>query len=262
MAECPAGLAVTGLSAAPVPLCLYPTLTHAIPCHLLCFLPFPQAPVQECQAGLASLRQVTDGLRAGVVSKETELMTTLVQRISGTEGAVEALEGQLRKLTRDGKVQEAMPSREALAAVQTALANSANTTNGGGGGGGGGDGGGAAAVAAPSTPTPGGGGGGGGGGGKALLPVKEGGGGGGGGGNANGDYFVQTLGAVQLDSEEDIRLQIKLLCEAMDNVKRRVNQIAGSTHLNPIDFPTRNELNEVKKVLLTDLSDIDAKYIK
>lgn len=217
--------------------------------------------MQECQAGLASLRQVTDGLRSGVVSKETELMTTLVQRISGTEGAVEALEGQLRKLQRDGKVQEALPSKEALMAVQTALVNSANTTNGagggGGGGGGGGDGAGVVAVAAPSTPTPGGGSGGG------KVPLgKEGGGGGGGGGNANGDYFVQTLGAVQLDSEEDIRLQIKLLCEAMDNVKRRVNQIAGSTHLNPIDFPTRNELNEVKKVLLTDLSDIDAKYIK
>lgn len=162
------------------------------------------------------------------------------------------------------------------------------------------------------------------------------------------DYFVQTLGVVQLDSEEDIRLQvgkspiavhaedgvikgrrlrreggagrgsirererratrgrsetgliaigcgrcdwgagwaadiphtrpcygamltatttpcsaqIKLLCEAMENVKRRVNQIAGSNHLNPIDFPTRNELNEVKKVIMADISDIDAKYVK
>ncbi|GFR50487.1 hypothetical protein Agub_g12751, partial [Astrephomene gubernaculifera] len=75
-------------------------------------------------------------------------------------------------------------------------------------------------------------------------------------------YLVQTLGVVQLDTEEDIRLQIKLLCEALDNVKRRVNQIAGSNHLNPIDFPTRNELNEVKKVIMADIADIDTKYIK
>jgi hypothetical protein len=44
-------------------------------------------------------------------------------------------------------------------------------------------------------------------------------------------------------------------------MKRRMAQIAGSS-LNPIDFPTRNELNEVKRVLLADLSDIDQKYIK
>lgn len=48
--------------------------------------------------------QVTDSLRSGVVSKETELMTTLVSRLGTAEGNIEALDGQLRKAMRDGKV--------------------------------------------------------------------------------------------------------------------------------------------------------------
>ena len=54
-----------------------------------------------------------------------------------------------------------------------------------------------------------------------------------------------------------VTLQIKFLVETMDNLKRRVAQMGGST-LNPVDFPTRGELNEVKKVLLADIGDIDA----
>ncbi|GIL60812.1 hypothetical protein Vafri_15341 [Volvox africanus] len=213
-----------------------------------------QAPVTETNASLASLREATEQLKAGLTSKESELMQQLVTRISGTEGQLEALEGQLRKLVREGKLAAALPSKEALTAAMAAAAPDGAAAAG--------------APPAPSTPTTGGGGS------VPVVPTPppgpkpspksmgSNGGGAGGGNGGNGDYFVQALGVVQLDTEEDIRLQIKLLTEAIDNMKRRLSQIAGSTTLNPIDFPTRNELSEVKKVIMGDIADIDAKYIK
>ncbi|KAG2449858.1 hypothetical protein HYH02_005381 [Chlamydomonas schloesseri] len=155
-----------------------------------------QAPIQEATSGLASVRQVTDSLRSGVVSKETELMTTLVSRLSTAEGNIEALDGQLRKALRDGKVNGALPSKEALAAAlaaggyQELQAQQAAGT----------------APPAPSTPTS-----------NGPSEVKEAPmaastgqlkpGAAAGGERKGDDYFVQTLGVVQLDSEEDIRLQ-------------------------------------------------------
>ncbi|GIL88668.1 hypothetical protein Vretifemale_16589 [Volvox reticuliferus] len=218
-----------------------------------------QAPVMEANASLASVRQTTEQLKAGMTSKESELMQQLVTRISGTEGQLETLEGQLRKLVREGKVAAALPSKEALTAAMAPGGGPPTAPDGAAA---------AGAPPAPSTPTTGGGGS------VPVVPtpppgpkpppksVGSNGGGAGGGNGGNGDYFVQALGVVQLDTEEDIRLQIKLLTEAIDNVKRRLSQIAGSTTLNPIDFPTRNELSEVKKVIMGDIADIDAKYIK
>ncbi|PNH02798.1 hypothetical protein TSOC_011202 [Tetrabaena socialis] len=207
------------------------------------------APVTECNSGLAALRTATDALKAGITSKESELMAQLITRVSGTEAQLETLEAQLRKVVREAKAAAVMPSRESMAAAIAAAGPPAE---------------GAGAPPAPSTPTAGGatdamakG--------AAAAGAAAGSGGGaaaGGGGAASGDYLIQTLGVVQLDTEEEIRLQIKLLCEAMDNIKRRVSQIAGSTYLNPIDFPTRNELSEVKRVIMADMSDIDSKYAK
>lgn len=181
-----------------------------------------QAPLTEVTAGLAAMRSTVDQLKGGPAKQGDELLGQLVARVSAAEGTLESLGGQMRKVRREVCASPAPP----LEAKEAPPPEPGTPPSSAG-------------------PPP-----------AAVAAV-----GAAAGGSNGGDYMIQTLGVVQLDSEDEMRLQIKFLVEAMDNLKRRMSQLSGS-HLNPVDYPTRAELSEVKKVLLDDIGDIDAKYIK